>query len=154
MIENDIHTIELKRFRKQFLSFLLSYAMIIGMAWLADYSNFLFRLSPLMAEKLKWTFILFTTVLYVILSNLQARKMRNLLKLADFEEKVDEYFSLQRQRFFANLITGSLNCVLYVLTSRGVFLLLSIFYLATIALFYPTPDSIRRDLQQRDIDFI
>lgn len=154
MIENDIHTIELKKLRKLFLTFVAAYALIILMAWLADRSDFLFHISPIVAEKLKWIFIVFTILLYTVLSNLQRRKMNRMLAMDDFEKKVDEYFSLQRQRLFSNLITGSLSCILYVLTSRDVFLILSAFYLLTIASFYPRPDSIRRDLQQSDIDFI
>ncbi len=119
-----------------------------------EYSGVQLRLSTIVVNKLKWGFIGLAFLLSIVLSNLQKRKMVRVQQMEDFEAKADEYYLLQRQRLLANLVTGSVTGLLYILTSRGVFLGLSLFYLIILGMFYPNPKNIRRELQQEDIDFI
>ena len=147
----DLKTVELKPFRNIYLSFAALCTAMSGTAILfyllgaslPGRTNLPFR-----SKDILLTLVVLAALGFYFYNQRQRKKLTG---ISDFEKKKEYYLVCYRYRFWLHVLSCFVSGILLLFTRLPLVLLFCGIDLLSMLLNYPTPATIRRDLNEEDI---
>lgn len=146
-------SLNLRTFKKVFFQCLTINILIIA----ASYTSMILGLPYLLPVHLTRNFTSFFLIIMIIPAVVYTQRLKKDLagldEITDFEEKAMRYEKIYKNRLYWFLFSCIISCVLYVLSSRSIFLFYAVFDLAITFPYYPNKAVFQRELKSDEIIF-
>ncbi len=153
-ISMDSKTIDLSFYKAKFKIFFSISSAVLVTCYLLAFFGFTLIKNQTHADQVKNLFMIVLIGSAVFYSFWQTKQRRELAKIMDFKARVDCYRSIYMSRLYWHMLSGIVASMVYLTTSRRLFLIFAVLDLVTMMLVYPNKLVFKRELMDDEIEFI
>lgn len=147
----ELHHVPLKFYKNIFLQVIIVNVFAIIASYCLTY---FLPFQPVIQDQQVTTILLAIPIFIAGYHTIHTKKqIRKLAEIADFDERVKKHVAVYRVRMLWYLGSCLFSCMLYILTTRNIFLYFAIFDLALALPGYPNKMVLKRELVNDDIVF-
>jgi hypothetical protein len=106
------------------------------------------------AGQIKDLFMILLIGSAVFYSFWQQKQRREMVKIMDFQSRVSAYKRIYLSRLYWHMLSGAISSIIYLTTSRRLFLIFAVLDLITMMLVYPNKFVFKRELMDDEIEFL
>ena len=150
----DKKIIDLSFYKSRFKLFFSITSAVLVISYLLVYFNYGLMKNQTYAEQVKNLFMILLIGSAVFYSFWQQKQRREMLKIMDFQSRVSAYKRIYLSRLYWHMLSGVVSSIMYLTTSRRLFLIFAVLDLITMMLVYPNKFVFKRELMDDEIEFV
>ena len=150
----DKKIIDLSFYKSRFKLFFSITSAVLVICYLLVYFNYGLMKNQTYAEQVKNLFMILLIGSAVFYSFWQQKQRREMLKIMDFQSRVLAYKKIYLSRLYWHMLSGVVSSIIYLTTSRRLFLIFAVLDLITMMLVYPNKFVFKRELMDDEIEFV
>lgn len=154
ILNMDTKIIDLSFYKSKFKLFFSITSAVLVICYLLVYFDYTLMKNQVYAGQIKDLFMILLIGSAVFYSFWQQKQRREMLKIMDFQTRVSAYKKIYLSRLYWHMLSGAVSSIIYLTTSRRLFLIFAVLDLVTMMLVYPNKFVFKRELMDDEIEFV